>query len=60
MKELKLGTEETSPKLPSRFARLPPPVAAEHGLTSAEAIESGMREKRKEFLEKGAEPYTKA
>ena len=27
--------------------------AAEHGLTDAEAIESGMQEKRKEFLEKG-------
>ena len=32
--------------------------AAEHGLTDAEAIESGMREKRKEFLEQGAEVYT--
>ncbi len=31
--------------------------AAEHGLTDAEAIESGMQEKRKEFLEKGAEVY---
>src|SRR3989440_11504587 len=34
--------------------------AAEHGLTNAEAIESGMQEKRKEFLEKGAEVYAKA
>jgi phosphomethylpyrimidine synthase len=34
--------------------------AAEHGLTDAEAIESGMQEKRKEFLEKGAEVYPKA
>ena len=33
--------------------------AAEHGLTDAEAIESGMQEKRKEFLEKGAELYAK-
>ena len=33
--------------------------AAEHGLTSAEAIESGMQEKRKEFLEQGAELYAK-
>src|SRR6266513_2386469 len=31
--------------------------AAEHGLTDAEAIESGMQEKRKEFLEKGAKVY---
>ena len=31
--------------------------AAEHGLTDAEAIESGMKEKRKEYLEKGAEVY---
>ena len=31
--------------------------AAEHGLTDAQAIESGMQEKRKEFLEKGAEVY---
>ena len=34
--------------------------AAEHGLTEAEAIESGMQEKRKEFLEKGAEVYAKS
>ena len=33
--------------------------AAEHGLTDAEVIESGMQEKRKEFLETGAELYTK-
>ena len=33
--------------------------AAEHGLTDSEAIESGMQEKRKEFLEKGAELYAK-
>jgi phosphomethylpyrimidine synthase len=32
--------------------------AAEHGLTDAEAIESGMQEKRKEFLEQGAEVYS--
>src|SRR5438874_11363542 len=31
--------------------------AAEHGLTDAEAIESGMQEKRKEFAERGAEVY---
>ncbi len=29
--------------------------AAERGLTDAEAIESGMQEKRKEFLKQGAE-----
>jgi phosphomethylpyrimidine synthase len=33
--------------------------AAERGLTDAEAIESGMQEKRKEFLEQGAEIYAK-
>jgi phosphomethylpyrimidine synthase len=33
--------------------------AAERGLTAAEAIESGMQEKRKEFLEKCAEIYAK-
>jgi len=33
--------------------------AAEHGMTDAEAIESGMEEKRKEFLKKGAEIYAK-
>ena len=31
--------------------------AAEHGLTDAEAIESGMQEKKKEFLDQGAEVY---
>lgn len=34
--------------------------AAEHGLTSTEAIESGMQEKRKEFIESGAEVYGRA
>jgi phosphomethylpyrimidine synthase len=34
--------------------------AAEHGLTDEAALESGMQEKRKEFLEKGAEVYAKA
>jgi len=34
--------------------------AAEHSLTSTEAIESGMQEKRKEFLEQGAEVYGRA
>jgi phosphomethylpyrimidine synthase len=33
--------------------------AAEHGLSDSEAIESGMEEKRKEFLEQGAEVYAK-
>jgi phosphomethylpyrimidine synthase len=33
--------------------------AAEHGMTDAEAIELGMEEKRKEFLQKGAEIYAK-
>ena len=33
--------------------------AAEHGLTNEAAIESGMQEKRKEFLEQGAEVYAK-
>jgi len=33
--------------------------AAERGLTDTEAIESGMQEKRKEFLEKGSEVYAK-
>jgi hypothetical protein len=32
---------------------------AEHGLTDAEAIETGMEEKRKEFVEQGAEVYAK-
>ena len=34
--------------------------AAEQGLAESEALESGMQEKRKEFLEKGAELYAKA
>src|SRR4051794_38750540 len=34
--------------------------AAEQGIKESEAIESGMQEKRKEFLEKGAEIYAKA
>jgi phosphomethylpyrimidine synthase len=33
--------------------------AAEHGMSDAEAIESGMQEKGKEFLEQGAEVYAK-
>jgi hypothetical protein len=33
--------------------------AAEQGIVEAEAIESGMQEKRKEFLEKGSEVYAK-
>jgi phosphomethylpyrimidine synthase len=33
--------------------------AAEHGLTEAEAIESRMQEKRKEFLKKDAEVYAR-
>jgi phosphomethylpyrimidine synthase len=33
--------------------------AAEHDLTEKEAIESGMQEKRKEFLEQGSEVYAK-
>ncbi len=33
--------------------------AMERGLTDAEAIESGMQEKKKEFIEKGAELYAK-
>jgi phosphomethylpyrimidine synthase len=34
--------------------------AAEHRLTNAEAAESGMQQKRKEFLERDAEIYAKA
>jgi phosphomethylpyrimidine synthase len=34
--------------------------AAEQGLAEADVLESGMQEKRKEFLEKGAEVYAKA
>jgi len=33
--------------------------ATEHGLTNPEAIKSGMEEKRKEFIEQGAEVYAK-
>ena len=33
--------------------------AAEQGLAESEALESGMQEKRREFLEKGAEVYAK-
>jgi phosphomethylpyrimidine synthase len=33
--------------------------AAERGLEDAEAIESGMQETKKEFLEKGAQVYAK-
>jgi phosphomethylpyrimidine synthase len=34
--------------------------AAEQGLAEAEALESGMKEKAKEFAEKGSEVYAKA
>lgn len=34
--------------------------AAEQGLAEAEALESGMKEKSREFAEKGAELYAKA
>lgn len=34
--------------------------AIERGLTDAEVLESGMQEKRKEFLEKGPEVYAKS
>ena len=33
--------------------------APEHGLTDAEAIESGMEQKKKELVEQGAELYAK-
>jgi len=33
--------------------------AAEKGMTETEALESGMQEKKKEFIESGAELYTK-
>jgi phosphomethylpyrimidine synthase len=33
--------------------------AAEQGLAEAEALESGMKEKSKEFVQKGAEVYAK-
>jgi len=32
---------------------------AEHGLSESEVIESGMQEKRKEFLEQSAQVYAK-
>jgi len=53
-----LGTSTSTPQSPSSF-RAQRKYAAERGLTDAEVIESGMREKRKEFLEKGAEFYAK-
>ena len=34
--------------------------AAEQGLSESEALESGLQEKRKEFVEQGAEVYAKA
>ena len=34
--------------------------AAEQGIAEEEALESGMEEKSKEFVEKGAEVYAKA
>jgi phosphomethylpyrimidine synthase len=34
--------------------------AAQHGLSESEAFESGMKEKTKEFVEKGGEVYSKA
>jgi len=34
--------------------------AAEHGLNAAEAVEEGLKEKAREFVERGAEVYTKA
>lgn len=34
--------------------------AAEQGIAASEAIESGMKEKSKEFAEKGSEVYAKA
>ena len=34
--------------------------AAEQGLTESEALESGMQEKRKEFVEQGSELYARA
>ena len=33
--------------------------ATEHGLSETEALESGIEEKRKEFLDKGAKLYAK-
>jgi phosphomethylpyrimidine synthase len=34
--------------------------AAEQGLAESEVLESGMQEKRKEFMERGSELYAKA
>jgi phosphomethylpyrimidine synthase len=34
--------------------------AAEHGLTNTEAIERGLQEKSREFVEQGADVYSKA
>jgi phosphomethylpyrimidine synthase len=34
--------------------------AAEQGISETDALESGMQEKRKEFVEQGAEIYAKA
>ena len=34
--------------------------AAERGIAAEEALESGMKEKRKQFAEQGAEVYAKA
>jgi phosphomethylpyrimidine synthase len=34
--------------------------AAEHGVTEQDALQKGMEEKSKEFVEKGAEVYAKA
>ncbi len=33
--------------------------AAEHGIAEEEALKKGMKEKSKEFVEKGAEVYAK-
>ena len=33
--------------------------AAEHGLTNEAAIESGLKEKSREFIEQGADVYAK-
>ena len=34
--------------------------AAEHGVSEEDALQKGMEEKSKEFVEKGAEVYAKA
>jgi phosphomethylpyrimidine synthase len=34
--------------------------AAEHGLSEQEALQKGMEEKSRQFVEKGSELYTKA